>query len=153
MLNNYGVKFSKDLKVFRNEVHAITEIKAINIKTGVLFSYHIFDINKNSNVPYGRILKYSIKKLGYKNVDECLKTLNEKGLLGTEIDYKEQQQKEINGYLTLGVQRIKIAGRINTKDFENIIVKLEKYGMNYVDAQNTITENYLQECENKKEVF
>ena len=70
-------------------------------------------------------------------------TKKERNFLGTEVNYKDQKESERIGYINLGIERIKRNNRINTKDFEDIIIKLCDYGMGFVDAQNCIIESYL----------
>ena len=90
----------------------------------------------------GNVWSNNAKTLGYNNLTECIKILKDRNFLGTKIDYKEQKESERLGYIQLGIERIKLNNRVNTKDFEDVIQKLAAYGMNFVDAQNSITAAY-----------
>lgn len=116
------------------------EVKLINMETGEFTSY---TTHKKLSFPFGVSYTTTVTDMGYKNVTECIKTLKSRNMLGQKVDYKEQRESERLGYIQLGVERIKRTNRINTLDFEDVIKKLANYGMNYVDAQNVITENYL----------
>ena len=116
------------------------EIKIIDTETGEFTQYNT---DKSIGFPFGNPCITTVFQMGYKSVDEFLKTLKERNSLGYEIDYKKQKESERIGYINLGVERIKRAGRINTNDFEDVCNKLSKYGMGFCDAQNSITACYL----------
>jgi len=116
------------------------EIKVIDIETGDFTQYNV---NCNMGFPFGTPCKTTVFEMGYKSVNECLKVLKGRNFLGYEIDRKKQMESEKIGYINLGVERIKRAGRVNTKDFEDIINKLSAYGLGFCDAQNQITSAYL----------
>ena len=132
------------IKVFKRECINYNEVRIINIKTGEITSYHT---HKDIGCPFGIPYKTTVFEMGYKSVNECLKTLKERKFLGNEVDYKEQKEVERIGYIKLGIERIKKAGRINTTDFEDICNKLSNYGMGFCDAQNVIIANYLLEVQ------
>lgn len=127
------------LKVFKNELKSYNEIRIFNMETGEFKSYHT---SKSIGFPFGIPQETTAEAMGYKNIKECLKELKNRGFLGTEINYEDQMQSEKIGYINLGVERIKRAGRVNTSDFEDIINKLAKYGLSYCDAQNKIIACY-----------
>jgi len=120
--------------------HFWNEIKIIDFETGSFTQYNVDD---NIGFPFGTPWKTTVFEMGYTSVKECLKTLKERNLLGHEVDNAEQKESERIGYIKLGVERIKRAGRINTGDFEDVCNKLSKYGMGFCDSQNSITECYL----------
>jgi len=130
------------VKEYKN--HGWNEIKIIDFETGDFTQYNV---DSCIGFPFGTPWKTNIFEMGYKSVNECLKTLKERNLLGHEVDYKEQKESERIGYINLGVERIKRAGRINTKDFEDVCNKLSKYGMGFCDSQNSITAFYLHRLE------
>lgn len=128
------------VKAFKREnpYQDYDEVTIINIDNGAFSQYlqdkqigFIFDI-WNTNY----------KEMGYKSVDECLKTLKQRNILGKEIDYEQQRQSEKIGYINLGIERIKRHNRINTLDFDDVIKKLADYGLGYCDAQNQIIATY-----------
>ena len=98
----------------------------------------LYKVAKNSGFPFGEKTKYTMEEMGYIDINDAIKQLKKRGLLHEEIDYKEQKNNERIGYLKLGVERIKRAGRCNTNDFEDVIEKLKNYGLGYCDAQNQI---------------
>ena len=120
------------------------EIKIIDTETGEFTQYNT---DKNIGFPFGIPCITTVLKMGYKSVDECLKTLKERNYLGYEIDNAEQKESERIGYINLGVERIKRVGRVNTKDFEDVCNKLSGYGMGFCDSQNSITACYLHSLE------
>ena len=132
------------IKTFKKELKNYTynEIHLINTDTGE-FTQYMQD--KNIGFIFSDY-NTNVFKMGYKSIEECLKSLKERNLLGQEIEYTTQKETERIGYIKLGVERIKRAGRINTNDFEDICNKLFKYGMGFVDAQNVITEAYIREA-------
>lgn len=127
------------IKIFKNERNDYNEIRVINDETGEYTSYLQ---DKVIGFTYS-IYNTNIFDMGYKSAKECLKTLKERKFLGIAVDYKEQKESERIGYIKLGAERIKRAGRINTNDFEDICNKLSNYGMGFCDAQNCITEAYI----------
>jgi hypothetical protein len=114
------------------------EVKIINLETGEFIQYMQ---DKSIGFKFSQY-KTNIKDMGYKTVTECIKELKQRGLLGEEIDYKEQLKSEKVGLINLGIERIKRHNRINSKDFEDIILKLSDYGLGYCDAQNQIIATY-----------
>ena len=126
------------VKEYKN--HGWNEIKIIDFETGEFTQYNVCN---TIGFPFGTPYNTTVFEMGYKSVNECLKALKERNLLGYEIEYKKQRESEKIGYINLGVERIKRAGRINTNDFEDIIKKLASYGLGFCDAQNQITSAYL----------
>ena len=126
------------VKEYKN--HGWNEIKVINTETGELTQYNVDD---KIGFPFGAPYQTTVFEMGYTSVNECLKTLKDRNFLGYEVNHAEQKESERIGYINLGVERIKRAGRINTKDFEDVCNKLSKYGMGFCDAQNSITKCYL----------
>jgi len=126
------------VKEYKN--YGWNEIKVIDIETGDFTQYNVCNI---IGFPFGTPWETTVFEMGYNSVKECLKTLKERNFLGYEVDHKEQKESERIGYVNLGVERIKRAGRVNTKDFEDVCNKLSKYGMGFCDAQNQITSAYL----------
>lgn len=124
--------------------HFWNEIKIIDFETGAFTQYNVCNA---IGFPFGTPWKTTVFEMGYTSVKECLKTLKERNFLGYEVDCKEQKESERVGYINLGVERIKRAGRVNTKDFEDVCNKLSGYGMGFCDAQNSITECYLHSLE------
>jgi hypothetical protein len=131
------------LKTFKKELKNYTynEIHIIDTDTGE-FTHYMQD--KNIGFIFSDY-NTDVFKMGYKSITECLKSLRERNILGQEINFEEQKESERIGYIKLGVERIKRAGRINTNDFEDVCNKLSKYGMGFVDAQNVITAVYINE--------
>lgn len=129
------------MKIYKNILNTYdwNEIRIINENTG---EYKHYLQDKKVGFPFSHN-ETTVIEMGYKNVNEFIKTLKERKMLGSEIDYKEQRESERIGYINLGVERIKKNERINTNDFEDVIEKLKNYGMGFVDAQNVIIENYL----------
>ena len=72
-----------------------------------------------------------------------IKELKKRNLLGAEISYQELFDLEKIGYIKLGIERIKRAGRINAADFHDVIEKLKKYGIDPAASQKMIIESYL----------
>ena len=81
--------------------------------------------------------------MGYKSIKHMIKELKKRNLLGTEISHQELFDLEKIGYIKLGIERIKRAGRINTADFQDVIEKLKKYDIDPIDSERTIIESYL----------
>lgn len=129
------------IKCFKREESANNnyEIKLINFENGDFTQYFQ---DKNLGFIYSTH-KTNIKNMGYKSIKECIKTLKQRGFLGQEINLEEQKKSEKIGYINLGIERIKRAGRINTNDFKDVVEKLKNYGLGYVDAQNVIIEAHL----------
>ena len=128
--------FVKDCKNY-----SWNEVRIIDTETGEFTHYNT---SKSIGFPFGNPYTTTVFQMGYKSVDECLKSLKKNNYLGDEIGYKEQKESERIGYIKLGMERIKRAGRVNTTDFEDICNKLNKYGMGFCDAQNSIIECHLQ---------
>jgi hypothetical protein len=125
--------FKKNLKNFSYD-----EVRIIDTDTRKFTSYMQ---NKEIGFIFSKY-ETNIINMGYKSVDECIKTLKERGCLGNEVDYTEQKLSEKIGLINLGIERIKKHNRINTLDFEDVIYKLSDYGLGYTDAQNQIIANY-----------
>lgn len=136
-------------KAYKKELKnsKLDEVRIIDPETGYFKSYHT---NKEFGFPFGIPMETTVFEMGYSSVKECLKALKDRNYLGKEVNYKEQMEQDRIGYLNLGVERIKRAGRINTRDFEDVVNKLADYGMNFVDAQNVIVGNYLHQQEFKE---
>jgi len=134
------------IKVFKKESknYNHNEIRIINLETG---DYTSYNQEKNIGFPFGIPYNTTVFKMGYKSVDECLKTLKDRNFLGCEVDFKEQKESERIGYINLGIERIKRAERINTDDFKDVVETLSKYGMGFCDAQNCIIANYLNQVQ------
>jgi len=130
------------VKEYKN--HGWNEIKIIDIETGDFTQYNVCN---TIGFSFGDPWKTSVFEMGYTSVKECLKTLKERNYLGYEVNYAEQKESERIGYIKLGVERIDKAGRINTKDFEDVCNKLSGYGMGFCDAQNSIIECHLHSLE------
>ena len=135
-------------RIFRQETSnkKYYEIKIFNMDNGDFIHYM-------QNKEVGFIFGYSESnalKMGYTSIEECMKEIKRRKSLGSEIDYKQQRESEKLGWINLGVLRIKRKNRVNTKDFEDVILKLSSYGLGYCDAQNMIIASYeheLQEVE------
>ena len=56
---------------------------------------------------------------------------------------EELLELEKIGYIKLGIDRIKRAGRINAADFKDVIEKLKKYDIEPTDSERMIIESYL----------
>jgi len=127
--------FVKDCKNY-----SWNEVKIINLETGEFTQYNT---DKSIGFPFGMPYTTTVFEMGSNSVKEFLKTLKERNFLGIEVDHEEQKESERIGYINLGVERIKRAGRVNTTDFEDICNKLSKYGMGFCDAQNSIVACHL----------
>lgn len=132
------------LKVYKKDEGKFYKIQILNTETEIYQSYMT---DKEYNIPIHENYKTNIKTMGYKNIDDFLKTLKHKRFLGDEINIAEQKELERIGFIKLGADRIKKVGQINTKDFEDMIEKLSDYGMGFVDAQNSIIGEYLYNME------
>ena len=132
------------LKAYKKDKGQFYKIQILNTETEIYQSYMT---DKEYNIPIHENYKTNIKTMGYKNIDDFLKTLKHKRFLGDEINIAEQKELERIGFIKLGADRIKKVGQINTKDFEDMIEKLSDYGMGIVDAQNSIIGEYLYNME------
>jgi len=126
------------VKEYKN--HGWNEIKVIDLETGEFTQYNVCN---TIGFPFGTPYQTTVFEMGYTSVNECLKALKERNYLGYEVNNAEQKESERIGYIKLGVERIKRAGRVNTKDFEDVCNKLSGYGTGFCDVQNSITECYL----------
>ena len=126
------------IKVYKSESENWNGITIINTETSNIKMYRV----AKEGWIIGNVWSKNAIEMGYNNLTECIKILKDRNFLGNEIDYKEQKESERLGYIHLGVERIKLNNRVNTKDFEDIIQKLSAYGMNFIDAYNTIIGNY-----------
>lgn len=133
-------------KVFKME-HNTKSLNSYDIKIidmeNETFTHYLQD--KSLGFIYSEYTR-NIKDMGYKDAKDCIKKLKSRDLLKNEVDYEEQKQSEKLGFINLGVDRIKRNKRVNTKDFEDVVIKLAQYGLGYTDAQNTIINSYLHVC-------
>ena len=129
------------LKVFKKEVNTNNsyEIRIFDMENGE-FTHYFQD--KTIGFTFSSY-NTTVYKMGYKSIEDCLNTFKKRGFLGKEIDYEQQKELEKIGLINLGIDRIKRKGRINTNDFTDVIEKLQKYGLGFVDAQNIIIASYL----------
>jgi hypothetical protein len=126
-------------KVFVQEtINNNYEVRIFNMESGE-FSHYYQD--KNIGFTFSEYTT-TAADMGYKSINDCLKQLKHRFDLGQEVDYQEQLRSEKIGWINLGVERIKRNKRVNTRDFEDIIQKLSKYGLGYCDAQNQIIATY-----------
>ena len=100
---------------------------------------------KKHSFPYGSQKEIAIQDWGYNTVTEAVASLKKRKQLGDSIEIKDLRAIEKNGYINLGIERIKRAGRVNTSDFKDVCEKLSNYGLGFVDAQNQIIEMYINE--------
>ena len=127
-------------RVFIKEVEKMKEIRIFNLNDNTFtFYYH----SKNLGFKFGVEKRSPIEEMGYKSIKHMIKELKKRNLLGTEISHQELFDLEKIGYIKLGIERIKRAGRINTADFQDVIEKLKKYDMDPIDSERTIIESYL----------
>lgn len=133
-------------RVFREDRGQNYQIKVIDLEENTLTLYDQ-DKSYGLGFPFGEPFTKTIEEWGYNSVEDCIKKLKARGLITNEVDYQEQLQSEKIGFINLGVDRIKRHNRINTNDFKDVIEKLSKYGLGFVDAQNTIIANYLHSIE------
>ena len=127
-------------RVFIKEVERMKEVRMFNLDNNTFtFYYH----SKNLGFKFGVEKSFLIEEMGYKSIKHMIKELKKRNLLGTEISYQELLELEKIGYIKLGADRIKRAGRINAADFQDIIEKLKKYGIDPIDSERTIIESYL----------
>lgn len=127
-------------KVFKQKRNVCNEIKIFDFENN---TYTQYNTAINTGFPFGVPLITTAEQMGYKDLKECYKTLKSRNMLGIEVDYTEQKEAERIGYINLGVERIRKNNRINTNDFADVCNKLGKYGMNFVDAQDSIINAYL----------
>ena len=124
-------------RVFIKEVEKMKEIRIFDLDNNTFtFYYH----SKNLGFKFGVEKSFLIEEMGYKSIKHMIKELKKRNLLGSEISCQELLELEKIGYIKLGADRIKRAGRINAADFQDIIEKLKKYG---IDSERTIIESYL----------
>ena len=127
-------------RVFIKEVEKMKEIRIFDLDNNTFtFYYH----SKNLGFKFGVEKSFLVEEMGYKSIKHMIKELKKRNLLGTEISHQELFDLEKIGYIKLGIERIKRAGRINTADFQDVIEKLKKYDMNPIDSERTIIESYL----------
>ena len=127
-------------RVFIKEVEKMKEIRIFDLDNNTFtFYYH----SKNLGFKFGVEKSFLIEEMGYKSIKHMIKELKKRNLLGTEISHQELFDLEKIGYIKLGADRIKRAGRINAADFQDIIEKLKKYGIDSIDSERTIIESYL----------
>ncbi|HSH51777.1 MAG TPA: hypothetical protein VK982_08650 [Bacteroidales bacterium] len=132
------------LKVYKRDEGNFYKIQILDTETE---NYQSYMTDKKYNIPIHENYRTDIRAIGYKNIDDFLKTLEKRKFLGDEINFAEQKELERIGFIKLGADRVKKAERINTKDFEDIIEKLSNYNMGFVDAQNSIIAEYLHNIE------
>lgn len=94
-------------------------------------------------------VKY-IQENNHFSIDRELEDIEDLEQILGSPEYYAKEERDKNELIKKGVERIKGAGRINTGDFEDIIEDLKSYGLNFVDAQNTITESYIQQLEQEE---
>ena len=127
-------------RVFIKEVERMKEIRIFNLDDNTFtFYYH----SENLGFKFGVEKAFSVEEIGYKSIKHMIKELKKRNLLGTEISYQELLELEKIGYIKLGIDRIKRAGRINAADFQDVIKKLKKYGIDPADSQKMIIQSYL----------
>ena len=127
-------------RVFIKEVERMKEVTMFDLDNNTFtFYYH----SKNLGFKFGVEESFSVEVMGYKSIKHMIKELKKRNLLGTEISYQELLELEKMGYIKLGADRIKRAGRINAADFQDIIEKLKKYGIDPGAAAKMIIESYL----------
>ena len=127
-------------RVFIKEVERMKEVRMFDLDNNTFtFYYH----SKNLGFKFGVEESFSVEVMGYKSIKHMIKELKKRNLLGTEISYQELLELEKMGYIKLGADRIKRAGRINAADFQDIIEKLKKYGIDPGAAAKMIIESYL----------
>ena len=127
-------------RVFIKEVERMKEVRIFDLDNNTFtFYYH----SKNLGFKFGVEKAFSVEEMGYKSIKHMIKELKKRNLLGTEISHQELFDLEKIGYIKLGIERIKRAGRINTADFQDVIEKLKKYDIDPIDSERTIIESYL----------
>lgn len=127
-------------RVFIKEVERMKEVTMFDLDNNTFtFYYH----SKNLGFKFGVEESFSVEVMGYKSIKHMIKELKKRNLLGTEISYQELLELEKIGYIKLGADRIKRAGRINAADFQDVIEKLKKYGIDPAASQKMIIESYL----------
>ena len=126
-------------RVFIKEAERMKEVRMFDLDNNTFtFYYH----SKNLGFKFGVEKSFSVEVMGYKSIKHMIKELKKRNLLGTEISHQELFDLEKIGYIKLGIERIKRAGRINTADFQDVIEKLKKYGIDPAASQRTIIESY-----------
>ena len=127
-------------RVFIKEVEKMKEIRIFDLDNNTFtFYYH----SKNLGFKFGVEKSFLIEEMGYKSIKYMIKELKKRNLLGSEISCQELLELEKIGYIKLGADRIKRAGRINAADFQDVIEKLKKYGIDPAASQKMIIESYL----------
>lgn len=127
-------------RVFIKEVEKMKEIRIFDLDNNTFtFYYH----SKNLGFKFGVEKSFLIEEMGYKSIKHMIKELKKRNLLGNETSYQEFLKLEKIGYIKLGADRIKRAGRINAADFQDVIEKLKKYGIDPAASQKMIIESYL----------
>lgn len=127
-------------RVFIKEAERMKEVRMFDLDNNTFtFYYH----SKNLGFKFGVEESFSVEVMGYKSIKHMIKELKKRNLLGTEISYQELLELEKIGYIKLGIDRIKRAGRINAADFQDVIEKLKKYGIDPAASQKMIIESYL----------
>ena len=127
-------------RVFIKEVEKMKEIRIFDLDNNTFtFYYH----SKNLGFKFGVEKSFLIEEMGYKSIKYMIKELKKRNLLGNETSYQELLKLEKIGYIKLGIERIKRAGRINTADFQDVIEKLKKYDIDPAASQKMIIESYL----------
>ena len=127
-------------RVFIKEAESMKEVRIFNLNDNTFtFYYH----SKNLGFKFGVEKAFSVEEIGYKSIKHMIKELKKRNLLGSEISCQELLELEKIGYIKLGADRIKRAGRINAADFQDVIEKLKKYGIDPAASQKMIIESYL----------
>ena len=127
-------------RVFIKEVEKMKEIRMFDLDNNT-FTFYCH--SKNLGFKFGVEKSFLIEEMGYKSIKYMIKELKKRNLLGSEISCQELLELEKIGYIKLGADRIKRAGRINAADFQDVIEKLKKYGIDPAASQKMIIESYL----------
>lgn len=81
-------------------------IRLIDAETGEVTRYTTDD---KTDFVFGEQYKSTVKEMGYRSAKEFLRELRQRGILGEEIDLKEQQAKEAAGAIWLKEERARNA--------------------------------------------
>ena len=127
-------------RVFIKEVEKMKEIRIFDLDNNTFTFYYP---SKNLGFKFGVDKSFSVEEMGYKSIKHMIKELKKRNLLGTEISHQELFELEKIGYIKLAIDRIKRAGGIDTANFNDIIEKLKKYGIDPGGAAKMIIESYL----------
>lgn len=117
----------------------IIQVKILDYEDQTFTTYYQ---DKTLGFPFGEQFTQKVKNMGYIDIKDCYKKLKSRGLLKQEISIEDQLKSEKIGLINLGIDRIKRHKEINTKHFTDVIEKLRKYGLGFVDAENMIIAGY-----------